>query len=124
MEWKVKTDLPFEGITNEFEVGMSVALRVMMEDVHRFAEPTTPKRTGFLRGGVTKQMVGLDKAIIRWSENYAAAQEEGGRTDPRTGRYIQFVNYTTPGTGPHFVETSVNKVMNNIPYYLELGGIR
>lgn len=123
MEWQVKTNLKFDKAVNDVENSMSLALRFMLDGIHQKAEPRTPLKDYGLRPSVSKRVLAPDRAVISWNIEYAGAQEEGGRTDPRTGKYIVFKNYTTPGTGAHFVEKSVNEVMNNIPYYLQLGGL-
>lgn len=127
MEFKAQANLNWTKPMVDIENGVAIMLRQMMEDTHRFSLPITPKRVdpigGSLRASVTKQMVSNDKGVMRWAMNYAAVQEQGGRTDPRTGKYIVFQNYSTPGTHAHFISESVQKVMNNLPYYLEIGGL-
>lgn len=123
MEYKASVNLNFDKVDYEVENSVAMILRLMMEDIHRISTPITPLKDYGLRPSVTKQMVSNDKAVMRWNVNYAAAQEEGGRTDPRTGKYIKFVHYTTPGTGPNFVSKSLEQVMNKLPYYAEIGGL-
>lgn len=78
--------------------GASLALRYMVDDIDRIANPRTPKKLGNLRKDLLKQVIGLH-GRIEWRKRYAAIQEKK-----------QFKNYTTPGTGPHFAENAVRKV--------------
>lgn len=123
MEFKAHTHLNWAKPYDEIENGVAIMLRMMMEDTHRIANPITPLKDYGLRPSVTKQMVSKNKGVMRWAVNYAAVQEQGGRTDPRTGKYIEFKHYTTPGTGPHFIQKSLESVMKKLPYYLEIGGL-
>ncbi len=80
-----------------FAVKASIFLRLMTDQIVNIATPKTPKKTGELRRGVVKQVLGL-KGIIKWGKNYAKYQETK-----------QFRNYTTPGTGPDFALNAVKK---------------
>jgi hypothetical protein len=73
----------------------SMFLRLMEDEVIDISTPKTPKRTGRLRSDILKQVLGL-KGKIKWGKDYAARLET-----------MQFKNYTTPGTGPHFAERAV-----------------
>lgn len=123
MEFEARAKLNWEQPYHHFETGVAIMLRQMMEDTHRIANPITPLKDYGLRPSVTKQMVSNDKGIMRWNVSYAAVQEQGGRTNPRTGEYIPFIHYTTPGTGAHFVEKSLEQVIKRLPYYVEVGGL-
>ena len=94
-------------INAESDISLSMALRFMAEDVQRISEPFTPKLSGDLRRRVIKQVLGKT-ATITWDTEYAAYQED-----------IQHVNYTTPGTGPHFAENAVKEVVENADFYFE-----
>jgi hypothetical protein len=72
-----------------------LALRFILEDIERLADPKTPRETGNLRNNKIKQVLGTT-AKIAWRMNYAIYQEQK-----------QFSNYTTGGTGPHFAENAV-----------------
>lgn len=95
----VKNNMP--KIENNTKQKSSIFLRVLAEEVVDEATPKTPKRTGQLRADVLKQVLGT-KAKIVWGKRYAIFQENK-----------QYRNYTTPGTGPHFAENSVRKVVKN-----------
>lgn len=107
-------------VPTELENKMSVSIRMMMEDIHTLSTPITPKRPdpigGTLRAAVSKQMVSPTMGIIKWHAPYAEYQERGFTTGP-------VVNYSTPGTHAHFIEESVNQVVNNLQKYLAMGGL-
>lgn len=92
-------------IITDTSLGANLALRFMLDDIDRIANPKTPKKEGDLRSGITKTVLGL-KGKIAWNKSYAAIQENN-----------QFVNYTTPGTGPHFAENAVKKVLSDSESY-------
>lgn len=113
-----------EGVKSEIKTRESLCLRLMLEDIHRKSTPITPLAdTRFLRGQVHKSFLGFNKAYIEWSVHYAAVQEKGWRYDPKSGKKIYFRNYTTPGTGAHFAEKSVDQVIANANNYFYLGGL-
>lgn len=76
-----------------------LAIRFMLDNTHALALPKTPKDTGDLSKNVFKTVQGR-RGIISWIMNYAIYQEDK-----------QHVNYTTPGTGPHFAENSVKQTV-------------
>jgi hypothetical protein len=86
-----------QSIINNVNVKSSIFLRQMADQIVKIAEPKTPKREGFLRRDIIKQVLGLS-GKIKWTKDYAVYQE-----------VKQFRNYTTPGTGPGFAEGSVKK---------------
>ena len=97
---------------------IDLAIRMMLEDIHREAEPITPYKHGTLRTMVTKNMEGVHHGSITWFAPYAAYQERGYTTGPVT-------HYTTPGTHAHFAEESVNKVVGHSrDYFFRAGAIR
>lgn len=89
--------------TNNVKNGLrqksSLFLRTFAEQVVVASTPKTPRKTGRLRADVLKQVLGLSGKIV-WGKNYAGRQES-----------TQFRNYTTPGTGPHFAEDAINKMV-------------
>lgn len=82
----------------ETDRNASLALRYMLEDLHSLSIPKTPKDKGLLRGNVLKTVSGLRGTIV-WGQKYASRLETK-----------QFRNYTTPGTGPHYAETSAKAI--------------
>ena len=124
MRFHVETNINTIGAENQIDNALAVIIRMMMEDIHRIAEPVTPKKSGNLRTGVTKVMEGPRTGIMRWHEPYAAVQEKGYRIDPRTGKMIVFTHYTTPGTHAGFVEEALNKVSERLPMYVQAGGLQ
>lgn len=105
------------------ENALALTLRLATEDIHRRANDITPLRDNGLRTSVLKTMPNKTTAVIEWRVPYAAVQEQGYRTDPRTGKTVMFTNYTTPGTGPHFAENSVKATMNNFYEIAKQGGL-
>lgn len=87
-------------INSEVTNGASLAIRLMLSEIHRLADPVTPKDKGNLRADVLKEVRGTTGKIT-WTKEYAIYQETK-----------QFQNYTTPGTGPHFAEKSVVDVVD------------
>lgn len=90
---------------------LSLALRFILDDVDKTADPKTPKRRGDLRNQKRKQVLGLHAAIA-WQRAYAPVQE-----------LKQFGNYTTPGTGPHFAENAVKEVIGRAERHFRKAGL-
>lgn len=84
-------------------VKVNLWLRFMADEVVKASTPVTPKKAGNLRRDIVKSVVGLT-ASIRWGKSYAQVQQ-----------FVQHQNYTTPGTGPHFVEAGVKGAVSKIP---------
>jgi len=79
----------------------SLALRFMTDSIQDASLPKTPKDKGNLRQNVLKTVIGL-RGTIKWGQKYASILENK-----------QFANYTTAGTGPHYAENAVMKVVRN-----------
>lgn len=107
-------------ITTQLTNGLDVAIRMMLEDIHREANPITPKRPdpigGTLRTQVLKIMEGPAKGSITWNAPYAEYQERGYTSGPVT-------HYSTPGTHAHFAEESVKKVLGRADIYFKQAGV-
>lgn len=98
----------------------SLAIRLMLEDIHRNANNITPMAdTKYLRTGIRKRLVSNNEGFIEWMAPYAAYQERGKRLD---GSHV-VRHYTTPGTGKEFAKQSVKKTMSNARKFLEMGGV-
>lgn len=113
-------------VETEINSALALTLRLALEDVHRRSNPRTPLKDNGLRTSVLKTVVNspmLQRGIIEWRVPYAAAQEQGGRRDPRTGKYVVFTNYTTPGTGKEFAERSVRETMKNFGEIAKQAGL-
>ena len=113
------THLKFDSATQKVQNAASFAIRMMMEDTHTLANPITPYKDNGLRTSVSKQMETPLKGVMKWNVPYAQYQERGMRADGT--RVVR--NYTTPGTHAHFVEESVEKVVQKVPMYLKAGGL-
>jgi len=98
-------------ITTDASKGINLAIRFMLDDIDKTANPVTPKRLGDLRRNIVKNVLG-HKGTIVWGKNYAIYQE-----------VKQYTNYTTPGTGPHYAEKSVKKVVGNYSVYFKKAGV-
>src|ERR671913_120271 len=97
------------------EVAVTVKMRKgvinMGGDILRLSTPVTPYKYGDLR--VRRRVVPIAKgARVEWLSGHAAVQNRGSRAGARP-----FHNYTTPGTGPHFVEAGLKAVKSNIRSY-------
>ena len=115
----LEVNLRFPLVEQQVENACSVAIRMMMEDIHTLANPVTPYKNNGLRTSVTKQMETPLKGVMRWNVPYAQYQERGMRAD---GTHV-VKRYSTPGTHAHFVEEAVNKVTPKIADYLRMGGL-
>lgn len=111
--------LKFSQATQQVENAASLAIRMMMEDTHSLANRVTPYKEGALRTAVTKQMQTPLLGVMRWNVPYASYQERGMRQD---GSHV-VRNYTTPGTHAHFIEESLNTVVQKVPQYIRMGGL-
>lgn len=120
---KTSVKLNFNKPLDEIENSIAIALRMLMEETHRQAEPVTPKKYGGLRASVTKQMTSKTTGIMRWAVPYASVQEEGMRRNPRTGEMIIFSNYTTPGTHAGYIQEGIEKAIPKLAYFLQVGGL-
>lgn len=89
----------------------NIFLRTMADHIVSISTPKTPKKTGRLRMDVVKSVLGL-KGKIKWGKNYASRQEE-----------TQFVNYTTPGTGPHYAKNAVNQAVGDTQLIAKRAGL-
>ena len=116
----IKISLKTDQAIDQVENSVAVAIRLMMEDVHRLSTPVTPKRPdpigGTLRTAVTKTMPSKMVGIMKWHVPYADYQERGFTTGPVR-------NYSTPGTHAHFIAESIEKVVPKIGTYLRMGGL-
>lgn len=114
MSVRVTNNMP--QVVNQVNNGIPLAFRLMLEAVHRYSLPGTPKKYGNLRADVVKEVHGLHGSIT-WSKDYAVYQE-AGITHGTT-----MSNYTTPGTGPHFAKRAVARVVSTSPAYFRQAGI-
>ena len=103
-------------ITALLQGNIDVVVRLMLEDIHREANPITPYRQGALRTMVSKRMIAPNHGQISWNAPYAEYQERGYTTGP-----VQ--HYTTPGTHVHFAEESVEKVVSQADRYFRQAGV-
>lgn len=93
----------------------SLAIRFMIEDIHRISTPVTPMKTGQLRADINKEVRGTH-GKISWGKHYAWYQERGYTSGPVR-------KYTTAGTGKRFAYNSVMRVANNSDTYFRRVGL-
>lgn len=110
-----KTTDNTEQIISEMNNKKALAVRFMLDAIHRESRPKTPMLTGQLRGDVTKRLTGA-KGSIRWGKKYAWYQERG-YTSGKVRRY------TTAGTGAHFAENAVRSVTKDGRRYFRQAGL-
>src|SRR6478609_3864153 len=81
-------------------------------DILRLSTAVTPYQHGDLR--VRRRVVGTsDGARVEWLSGHAAVQNVGRRNGH------PFRNYTTPGTGPRFVQAGLEAATRNIGRYFQ-----
>ena len=90
---------------------ISLANRLIIEDIHRTSLHNTPMLSSQLRRNVTKTVVPETyTGTIIWKVPYASYQERGSRAD---GTHV-VKNYTTPGTGKDFAKNAVKKTLKEV----------
>ena len=90
---------------------ISLANRLIIEDIHRTSLHNTPMLSSQLRRNVTKTVVPETyTGTIIWKVPYASYQERGSRAD---GSHI-IKNYTTPGTGKDFAKNAVKETLSHV----------
>ncbi len=99
-------------VNQDIKTKASIALRLIASAIIVESTPKTPKRRGDLRQNVLKQVLGLTGKVA-WNQDYAIFQESK-----------QFKRYTTAGTGPHFAENAVAKVVEEAAKYFRQAGIQ
>ena len=98
------------------KLNAQTALRMMGQEILNTSKVLAPKKDGTLRRTGTVKTI-PDGVQIRYGDGikYAMYQERGMRAD---GSHI-VRNYTTPGTGAHYLErTSKNVIKNGIKRYM------
>lgn len=90
---------------------ISLANRLIIEDIHRTSLHNTPMLSSQLRRNVTKTVVPETyTGTIIWRQPYASYQERGSRAD---GSHA-VKNYTTPGTGKDFAKNAVKETLKQV----------
>lgn len=90
---------------------ISLANRLIIEDIHRTSLHNTPMLSSQLRRDVTKTVVPETyTGTIIWKVPYASYQERGSRAD---GTHV-VKNYTTSGTGKDFAKNAVKKTLKQV----------
>lgn len=104
-----------ERIISENHNKAGLAIRFMLEAIHRQSTPVTPMKTGQLRADIKKSVTGT-KGKITWGKGYAYYQERGYTSGPVR-------RYTTPGTGAQFAQNAVKDVVKDSRSYFRKAGI-
>lgn len=102
-------------IASEHKNKAGLAIRFMLEDIHRHSTPKTPMLTGQLRADIRKRVTGT-RGSITWGKRYAWYQERGYTSGPVR-------RYTTPGTSAHFAENTVTEVTKDSRKYFRKAGL-
>ena len=90
---------------------ISLANRLIIEDIHRTSLHNTPMLSSQLRRNVTKTVVPETyTGTIIWRQPYSSYQERGMRAD---GTHV-VKNYTTHGTGKDFAKNAVKKTLKEV----------
>lgn len=90
---------------------ISLANRLIIEDIHRTSLHNTPMLSSQLRRNVTKTVVPETyTGTIIWRQCYAAYQERGMRAD---GTHV-VKHYTTSGTGKDFAKNAVKETLKQV----------
>lgn len=77
----------------------------------------TPKDKGGLRTDTRHVKNAVGQYEVQMNKQYAAAQEAG------VIHGSPVVNYTTPGTGPHFMQKAVDKAKERVTEYAAAAGL-
>jgi len=85
------------------------ALREGARDIHISAKTKAPYKDGGLRSDSDFIKLGRHHWRVRFLKEYAAVQEKGKRKGARP-----FRNYTTAGTGAHYLESSGDEIASKI----------
>ena len=91
------------------------ALGRMAKDIVQVTKITIPFLGGDLMKAVKKEKLGILEHRVVIDEEYASYQERGKRA---TGSHV-VKKYTTPGTGPHFLEKAGDKITSQAIQYLK-----
>lgn len=84
----------------------------MAGDILTLSTPVTPFRLGDLR--IRRRVEPIANGVrIHWLSTHAAVQNRGSR------RGKPFRHYTTPGTGPGFVQKGIEAVKRNLLEYFK-----
>lgn len=103
----------------KFHFVIDNALEQMGDDILNLALAKVPIDTGTLYSSGKVESKGAHHYVVSFgddgsdAENYAGAQEAG------TTRGFPMKNYTTAGTGAHYLENAGNKVAPRVKLYLE-----
>lgn len=102
----VETTNNFSSWKRSRESEFSRAVTSMGKAIMNNAKMTVPRKSGKLAKSATVKTSGTSATVTFGSSSvrYAAVQEKGSRNG------IVFRNYTTPGTGPHYLENAGDAV--------------
>lgn len=102
----------FQDKTGEFvtkaDQAVDLALGHMSADVERLAKMKVPVRQGKLRASGRHFRYGVKAFRVEFNTAYARKME-----------FVKFQNYTTPGTGAHYLENAGKTVKGKAKNYLK-----
>ncbi len=110
-----KFENKFPGHRRAIEAQVDQMLDSMATDIVRLAEMKVPLKDGDLWGRIRKIKKAMNSYIVEVNSAYAAYQERGMRADG--SRVVR--NYTTGGTGPHFLKKSTKTVYGRLRTYFK-----
>lgn len=92
---------------NSLYKALDDGFKMLATDILVKSRNVAPFKKGQLRSDSDTIRKGLAHWQIRYHKEYAGVQERGSRGG------IRFRNYTTSGTGPHYLEKTGNEEYNN-----------
>lgn len=103
----VQIDDHSAAFANKNEFAMEAALAHMAQDIEIMAKSRlVPVKHGHLKASGHSRRVSKGKHEVIFDKEYAAKME-----------FVQFKNYTKPGTGPHYLENSSRIVVQRAAHY-------
>jgi hypothetical protein len=120
-----RANLNIEKWAYKYATAIDLALQRMAQDTLTVAKQNVPYDTGALQHSGQVSFGG--KTIAHSNAVHGSHHHEVsfGKTNTDVQAYAsiqentQFGNYTTPGTGPHFLSNAANKVFANAMNYLK-----
>lgn len=94
------------------DIAIEACLQRMAEDILRVAKTHVPRKQNTLtKSGQVEKGLSANEVYVTFGNDgsdaadYASVQEQGHRNG------IPFVNYTSPGTGAHYLKNAGDKIM-------------
>lgn len=116
-------DKTMEFINQNTEL-MDKALGRMAQDIVVIAKIRMPYKGGDLQRNTAPERMDELKHRVVVNSEYGAVQEKGQRMSGPGAPTKKFKNYTTPGTGPHFLRDAGNQVTKDAMNYLKQAALQ